>query len=79
MRICQDAIKAFFCMKDPCVLTLRTLCNISNRRHIEIFFLFSQKTGFYISCNLHEMSNPFSGKNKKKISIWRLLNWPREW
>ena len=47
-----------------------------SRQH-EIFLLFSlyfQKIGFDISCisigdNLHKMSNLFSGKNKKKISL----------
>ena len=47
-------------------LTLRTLGKIFSRRHSEIFFLFSQKTVFDISCkllqivgdNLREMSKP---------------------
>ena len=34
------------------ILTLSTLGIIFNREHIEIFFLFSQTTGFDISCKL---------------------------
>ena len=39
-------------------LTLSTLGNHFSRRHFEyiFFFLFSQKTGFDFSSNLHEMS-----------------------
>ena len=55
-------------------LALSTLGKIFSRRHFEIFFLFSQKTGNDISCK----SSPketicmkcqilFSGKNKKNI------------
>ena len=40
------------------VLKLSTLGKIFSRRHIELFPYFHQKTGFDISCHLHEMSNP---------------------
>ena len=44
-----------------------------SRWHFEIFFsYFSQKTGYDISCNLHEMSKPVSGKNKKNIIKYHL-------
>ena len=55
---------------------LSTLGKIFSRRHFELFFLFSQKTGFDISCNLspmetsyqlHEMSTPVFWQKKKKI------------
>ena len=44
-------------------LTLSSLGKIFSRQHFDFFFFFffsyfSQKTGFDISCNLHEMSTP---------------------
>ena len=63
------------------VLTLSTLGKISSRQHFEIyihvyiFFYFSQKTGFDISCKLSPMETIcmkclilFSGKNQKNIT-----------
>ena len=52
-------------------LMLSTLGKIFNGQHFRIFFfLFSQETGFDISCklspSLHEMSILFSGKIRKK-------------
>ena len=61
-----------FCL--PFILMLSTLGKIFSRWHFEIFFLFSQKTGFDISCKLSQMETIcmngqilFSGKNKKNI------------
>ena len=51
-------------------LTLSVLGKIFSRRHFEIFFLFSKKTGFKVSCNgdnLHVMSKPVFWENKKDI------------
>ena len=43
---------------------------------LKYFSYFSQKTGFDISCKLHEISNPFRYEKNinKNISICRLLN-----
>ena len=56
------------------LLTLSTLGKIFSRRHFETFSLFSQKTGFDISCKLSPKETIcmkcqilFSGKNKKNI------------
>ena len=62
------------CMDDP--LRLSTLGKIFSRRHFEIFFLiFFPENRFWhfmqivsIGDNLHEMSNPVMGKNKKNIT-----------
>ena len=55
-------------------LMLRFLCEIFSRRYFEIFFLFSQKTGFDISCKLFPLVTIcmncqilFCGNNKKNI------------
>ena len=53
---------------------LSTLGKIFSRQHFEIFFLiFSQKTGFDISCKLSTICMKcqilFSGKNKNIISL----------
>ena len=41
-----------------------------SRQHFEVFFLFSQKIGFDISCKLHEMSKPifWEKENEEKYS-----------
>ena len=52
-------------------LTLSTLDKIFSRQHFEICFLFSQESGFDISCKLSQETICmkcqilFSGKNKK--------------
>ena len=64
------------------LLTLSTVDTNFSRRQTEIFFLFSLKTGFDISCKLSPLETIrmkcqilFSWKNKKKKSlICRLLN-----
>ena len=63
------------------LLTLSIQIKIISRRHFEIYSYFSQKTGFDILCKLSPMETicmegqiMFSGKNKKKSSICRLLN-----
>ena len=63
-------------------LTLSTLGKFFSGRHIEIFCLLFPENRFWhfmqivsigIGDNLYEMSKPVSGKNKKNISICRLL------
>ena len=56
---------------------LSILCINCSRRHFEIFFWFSQNTGFDFywevppssGDNLHEMSNPIFWENKKNINL----------
>ena len=57
------------------------LCKMTN-----IFFLFSQKIGFDISCKLSpnkticiKYQSLFLAKIRKMLSICRLLNYPKEW
>ena len=53
-------------------LTFITIWANSADDKLMIFFLFSQKTNFDISCKLSSFSGVL-GKNKKNISIWHLL------
>ena len=54
--VCLSRIKALKTIN----LTFTTLRATSADDKLMTFFYFSQK------CNLHEMLNPYSGKNKKK-------------
>ena len=71
---CQNAMQNHpFQSKKWDSLTRSTLGKFFIRQHFELlFFLFSQKTGFDISCMkcqhfMHEMSNLFLGKIRKKV------------
>ena len=58
-------------------LTFTTLCANSADQKLMIFLLCFLENRFDISCKLHEMSDPFSWKNKKNILKFLLKFLPR--